>query len=80
MYIAISLHKIKKTLPQIKAAILVLDVEQLNPEEVDILMKIAPTDDEVCAHSVCMGSFVLGIYWLYWMQFATPLNSHASIP
>ena len=48
MYAAISLHKIKKTLAQIKAAVLVLDVEQLNPEEVDILMKIAPTDEEVC--------------------------------
>jgi len=51
MYIAISLHKIKKTLPQIKAAILVLDVEQLNPEEVDILIKIAPTDEEVCVYT-----------------------------
>ena len=45
---AISLHKIKRPLPQIKAAIQALDVGQLNPEEVDILMKIAPTDEEVC--------------------------------
>ena len=51
MYVAISLHKIKKTLAQIKAAVLVLDVEQLNPEEVDILMKIAPTDEEVCVYT-----------------------------
>ena len=60
MYAAISLHKVKKTLAQIKAAVLVLDVEQLNPEEVDILMKIAPTADEVCVHSVCMGSLCTG--------------------
>ena len=51
MYVAISLHKIKKSLAQIKAAIQVLDMEQLSPEEVDILMKIAPTDEEVCAYT-----------------------------
>ena len=48
MCVAISLHKIKKTVTQIKAAIQVLDVGQFSPEEVDILMKIAPTDEEVC--------------------------------
>ena len=48
LYVAISLHKIKKSVTQIKAAIQVLDVGQFSPEEVDILMKIAPTDEEVC--------------------------------
>ena len=51
MYIAISLHKIKKPVTPIKEAIQVLDVRQLNPEEVDILMKIAPTNEEVCGYT-----------------------------
>ena len=60
MYVAISLHKIKKSLAQIKAAIQVLDMEQLGPEEVDILMKIAPTDEEVCAYTSILCLLVSG--------------------
>ena len=49
--VAISLHKIKKPASEIKSVIELLDVERLKQEEVDILMKIAPTEEEVCAHA-----------------------------
>ena len=47
MCVAISLHKIKKSVTEVKSVIELMDVEQLKQEEVDILMKIAPTDEEV---------------------------------
>ena len=47
MCVAISLHKIKKPVTEVKSVIELMDVERLKQEEVDILMKIAPTDEEV---------------------------------
>ena len=44
---AISLHKIKRSVTEIKSVIELLDVERLRQEEVDILIKIAPTEEEV---------------------------------
>ena len=49
--VAISLHKIKRSVTEIKSVIELLDVERLRQEEVDILIKIAPTEEEVCVHA-----------------------------
>ena len=50
MCVAISLHKIKKSAAEIRSVVELLDVEQLRQEEVEILIKIAPTDEEVCTY------------------------------
>lgn len=49
--VAISLHKIKRSVTEIKSVIELMDVERLRQEEVDILIKIAPTEEEVCVHA-----------------------------